>query len=144
MEQPWWVAPLFGGAGFGFGIGRIIIARFKTHAPTFEQAMAATALFLMAYIASSVLGDSFALLVISGLAIATLLRYDSSKLGYLHAGLSAVAGSIVEIVLIDAGLFHYTDSEGALFVLGIPLWLPMLYVCGATSAGCFARYFSQP
>ncbi len=40
--------------------------------------------------------------------------------------------------------FEYVDPSPGLFVFGVALWLPLLYVCAAASVGTIARATNGP
>jgi hypothetical protein len=60
---------------------------------------------------------------------------DRRPIGAMHALGAAIAGTGVEIALVQAGTFGY--HEGPLF--GVPLWLPLLYVCASYAVATVAR-----
>lgn len=56
--------------------------------------------------------------------------------GFAMGGLTALAGPIIEIILIrQLGLYHYTHADA----IGVPSWIPWVYFCGAPAVGNLGR-----
>ena len=55
--------------------------------------------------------------------------------GLFMALLTAVSGPVIEIVLINQNLYHYTHPVW----LGIPSWIPWVYFCGSPAVGNLGR-----
>lgn len=56
--------------------------------------------------------------------------------GFFMAALTALAGPLIEILLIKQfGLYHYNHTGP----LGIPTWIPWVYFCGAPAVGMLGR-----
>ena len=68
--------------------------------------------------------------------VSTLYIFYRSAQGFFMASLTAVAGPVAEIVLINYGhLYSYAHPD----VLGIPTWIPWVYFCGAPAVGNLSR-----
>ncbi len=140
--QPYWVPPLFAGAAAALGGGRLLFGSRGTSAPSFDAAAAAVGGLVIAYVASAVLPWLLASSVLAVLAALLFVRFDRTSRGLVHAGASAIAGTAVESVLVHAGAFRYVDRSSFLGPLGVPIWLPLLYACGAIGVGCLGRHLA--
>jgi hypothetical protein len=134
LGQPLWVSPLFGAAGLGFGMGRVWLDP-KASRPSEREVGVSFALFVLAYVLSTMLSGLVAVGVLGGLAVATFLACERSARGAVLALVSAAAGTGVEIALVAMGTFRY--REGDLF--GVAVWLPALYLSAAMAVGALGR-----
>jgi hypothetical protein len=75
-----------------------------------------------------------ALVLVAG-AWAIWLMVDGSVQGAALAVLNAVAGCTTEIVLTHVGAFRHLQPDA----LGIPVWLPALYLAAGPALGQLAR-----
>ena len=74
------------------------------------------------------------LLAISG--IAAWWGFDRTAQGFAMASLTAVAGPLAEIGLINvAHLYAYASPD----FLGVPTWIPWVYFCGSPAVGLLSR-----
>ena len=74
------------------------------------------------------------LLALSG--IANWWGFDRTAQGFAMASLTAVAGPLAEIGLINvAHLYAYASPD----FLGVPTWIPWVYFCGAPAVGLLSR-----
>lgn len=68
--------------------------------------------------------------------MSSMEKHLGTVVGFAMAGLTAVAGPIIEIGLIkQLGLYHYTHAGS----LGIPSWIPWVYFCGSPAVGNLGR-----
>jgi hypothetical protein len=125
----WWAPLLFLGASLGMLTGvRLFGAAPLPHQP--RQTLADGLAFVAAYASTSFLGGAPVALAL------TLLAFWAARVMTLPGWvggwsvLVAVVGSLAEILLSGAGQFGYHRPD----VLGIPWWLPMIYL----HAGVFA------
>lgn len=140
LRTAWWVPLLFANA---YGVGGYLYAlayrRMRGPREVSGWASLLVGLFAFAalYAASAFLQATH--LVKLGLlatGAAALWRWlDRSWQGVALAALTAVIGSSTEIALSRAGVFRYLDPD----LLGIPMWLPALYLASAPSFGQLAR-----
>jgi hypothetical protein len=134
-----WVPLLFAGA-YGTAIGRPVLAPEEPPLPGWKVALG-MGLFIGAYWltvapwAWPVRCVLLAVIFVTGWAIC-----DRTKLGLLIAALAAFFGPAVEITLLRAGAFVHHEAQ----VLGIPLWLPLLYTCASVGLGGLARWLAAP
>jgi hypothetical protein len=144
--QPLWVPLLFGGAGIGLGMGRLVTARWLRRPPvpvSGLEAIGALAAFFLAYVESAFVPDDVALLLLAVTGGGLFVWLDRSLVGALAALGAAVFGPLTEITLSRAGAFRYLEPASGTFVLGVPLWLPLLYVSASVSVGAIARWHAR-
>lgn len=127
--QPWWVPVEFGLAFVGIVAG---VVRLGDPAPTKgtpARAVRELAWFTAMYALSALLWTSPAACALV-LALLLALRVDALQAAGERNALPAfalvVAGPVVEGALVAAGLFAYDDR--GLLIMGIPVWLPVLYM----------------
>eukprot|EP00898_Chlorokybus_atmophyticus_P006754 jgi/Chlat1/707/Chrsp104S01196 len=118
--------------------------------PRWPVVLAGIALFAAQYSLSGVLAQAAALpssspvpvaracvdLTLGAYAVATWWLLDRTRGGLFMATLTAFAGPVIEIVLINyGGLYAYTHAD----VLGVPTWIPWVYFCGSPAVGNLGR-----
>lgn len=140
MRTAWWVPLLFTSA-YGFG-GLLYDRGWKSMrapealAPARDVALAMV-LFAALYAASGFLPFSNAIKTVillvgaAGLWIFT----DRTWQGVLLSLSAAFGGPLAEVLLSRAGVFRHQHPD----LLGIPIWLPALYLATGPSFGQFAR-----
>jgi len=138
-KAAWWVPLLFAGA-YGTGIGRPLLAPEEPPIPAWKVALG-MGLFIAAYWLTVV---PWPWLVRCALLSAIFLTgwaiCDRTRLGLIIAALAAVFGPAVEITLVHAGVFVHHEAH----VLGIPVWLPFLYLTASVGLGSLARWLTAP
>src|SRR5262245_45868447 len=125
----WWTFPLFASAAVALGLGPPAFERtwkISVEPRSRPIAIAGMALFVLAYLASCVVHGVAGAGLLVVIAAAAWWLVDRRPLAIAHAVLAAIGGFAVEATLVRCGAFVHTDGA----VLGIPLWLPVLYVCG--------------
>lgn len=65
--------------------------------------------------------------------------FDNTPQGFLWGLATAVGGPLIEIALIHAGLYSYTNPDW----LGIPFWIPWVYFCGAPANANLGRFLAK-
>jgi hypothetical protein len=141
LGMAWWTFPVFGGfvalAGLAYARLRANDAR-----PAAPLTAAAVVAFVALYAASAWLpgGNTAKLIVLFGGAVLLWGALDRTPRGALLAFGVAVIGTLGEIMLIAQGAFSYARPD----VLGVPVWLPMLYAAGATALGHAAAAIVAP
>jgi hypothetical protein len=139
--QAWWVPLQFGVASLAIVAGAMPFARRRAP-PQSLDFISGTAWFVAAYAASGLFDDHpFALAVAFVLtwAVRVALAPQPSPL-VAYSLLLAVAGTAAEAILAAAGTFAYANPD----LLGVPVWLPGLYLHGAPLALALAKAFSEP
>lgn len=135
----WWVPLLYCGA-YALGAARPWLAPHEPPLPPWKAALG-MGLFITAYALTvapwplEVRAILLALLFALGWGVC-----DRTGVGLLIAGLAAVGGPAVEITLMHAGLFAHHEVN----FLGIPVWLPLLYLTAAVGLSNLARWLAAP
>ena len=139
-QMAWWVPLLFGSS---VAIGGLVYARAwdalrgpKRFAAWWRLGVAFAA-FASSYYASAYWDASseVKLAVFAAVAAGNWGLVDRTWQGVVLAAVTAVLGCTTEITLIHLGTFRYPASHG----LGIPLWLPALYLVSGPALGQMAR-----
>ena len=48
---------------------------------------------------------------------------------------TAITGTLIEMILVNAGVFSYIHPD----ILGVPYWLPCVYACASLAVGDLGR-----
>lgn len=104
------------------------------------EAIAAVASVVAIYALTAVLrhqplGPSTAL--VWALALLAVVRFGANRAGLICGVLIAVGGTVVEIVMVGAGVFEYAGQIDCLG--GVPPWLPALYLAFGVAAARLAE-----
>jgi hypothetical protein len=139
--QAWWVPLQFGFASLAIVAGAAPFARRRAE-PGAAAFVTGTLWFVGAYAASGVF-DAHP----EALAVAFLVTWAgrvalAQRPGNLvaYSLLLAAAGTGAEAILSAAGTFAYANPD----VLGVPVWLPGLYLHGAPLALALAAAVAEP
>lgn len=138
FSMAWWVVPLFASAAVALGLGPIVLERAlgrRDPAPSAGAAFTGLGLFVVAYVLSCFVRGASAAVMLLAIGAGLAATVDRRPIGAICALAAAVAGPAVEIALVHAGLFEHHDAT----FLGIPLWLPALYVCASYGVSGIAR-----
>jgi len=137
--EAWWVPLLFGGSAV------VMIAMHNTlrawlpdpRATTFRDVAVAAAWFGGSYLASSIFkAYPLALTVaLTSSFVARMLVVRRTRLQWIYAASGAIGGPCVEILLSSTGAFRYDVPDH----LGVPIWLPALYLQAALLGDAIAR-----
>jgi hypothetical protein len=134
----WWAVPLFSAAAVALGLGPAIFERAlarEPEPPRVVPALAGMALFVVAYLVSCFVHGAPGAIALLTIAVAIFALVDRRPLAAMHALTAAAGGFAVEAALVHRGAFVHTDAA----ILGIPLWLPCLYLCASLAVSSFAR-----
>jgi hypothetical protein len=150
LQQAWWVFPLFVGATWAMVSGAETVRRALgksdhagggapgravggARAPTnLAEVALATGAFFLAYAFTAVAAE-LPNLVLVVLLLTWLLRVHRLPRWVLAFGvLAAACGVASESALSAMGLFKYVNPDG----LGVPRWLPALYLHASVTAVC--------
>lgn len=136
-KAAWWVPLLFCGA-YATGIFRLLLAWTEPPPPAWKVALG-MGLFIGAYwlTVAPWSGAIRSTLLLAIFAVAWAVC-DRTWPGMLTAAVAAVGGPTVEILLVRAGTFVHHE----VLVLGIPGWLPLLYLTAAVGLGGLARWLA--
>jgi hypothetical protein len=139
--QAWWVPLQFGVAAVAIVAGVAPFARGRAK-PGAAAFVTGTLWFVAAYAASGLFdAHPYALaaaFVVTWAVRVALARQPASLVAF--SLLLAAAGTGAEAILSAAGTFAYTNPN----VLGVPIWLPGLYLHGAPLALALSRALSEP
>lgn len=131
--QAWWTPPLFAAAAVTLGASRAWAGGDDQ-----PRALPAMALFVLAYVTSAALDGLLRTIVLVLIALVAVLACDRSARGAALAVWAGIMGTLSEMALVNEGAFRYLDRSP----LGVPDWLPFLYVTAAVGVGALARRIS--
>lgn len=144
---PFWVPFLMGGAAVLVGLSHPWLDEILPGSPIRPGvrnggwALGGVLVFLGLYLASGLLpgpaGTSNDALM-GMLALMVWAMLDRTWQGILLGILTALSGTLVEIVMVQADSFFYHSGRDNLW--GVPSWLPWLYFAASVTLGNFGRY----
>jgi hypothetical protein len=138
-QEAWWVPLIFAGAYAG-GVARPLLAGEEPPLPGWKVALG-MGLFITAYWLTVAPWPWLArTAILSAIFAVGWWSCDRTLLGVLIAGVTAIVGPTVEIVLVHAGTFVHHEA----LVFGIPGWLPFLYLTSAVGLGGLGRWLAAP
>ncbi|MEZ4298484.1 MAG: hypothetical protein R3B70_26265 [Polyangiaceae bacterium] len=93
------------------------------------------------WVASGLLpGSNAVIAVVLGVGAAAMLAVlDRTWQGVVLAVGTGLGGVVVEATLVKAGLFHHRRPD----VLGVPVWLPVVYFGGSVAIGNVGRWLAR-
>jgi hypothetical protein len=143
--QPFWVPLLFGSATLSIGLSHTWFDQWigpkKRKIMKFEACLLANLAFFSLYAMSGYLpfetgGLRDVILFLGGVSV--WLIFDRTWQGLLQASVTAMIGFGVEVLLTQIGAFYYYPH--AANAMGVPSWLPWLYVAASVSVAQMARF----
>jgi hypothetical protein len=145
LRTAWWVPLLFASA---YGVGGFLyaVAHRRLRGPASlrsgRELAIGLVIFAALYAASAYLPASNVAktIVLTAGAVSLWLWLDRSFQGLALATVAAIAGPVTEIALIRLGLFRHRQPD----FLGIPMWLPALYLASGPSFGQLSRLVLSP
>ncbi|MBI5497123.1 MAG: DUF2878 family protein [Deltaproteobacteria bacterium] len=145
--QDWWVPPEFALAGVAMGLGHRFIAVRLGGRPVPSAApvevLVGAAVFVAVYAASGWVQDTAlaygVACVVAFMGLAWWTPRDARPALLWHALGAAVMGPVVEATLSGLGLFRYHRPD----VLGVPAWLPAIYLHAAVATAALDRWFNR-
>jgi hypothetical protein len=147
---PFWVPFLFGTAAVAVGVSHPAFDKIlgpnilRPGAKTLGRVIGGLALFLGSYCLSGLLPPAKAMhndLMLALIALGTWAILDWTWQGIILGILTAVVGSLTEIILVHLGFFSYLPPKNNLW--GVASWLPWLYFTASVSVGNLGRYLSK-
>lgn len=140
FRAAWWVPLLFASAGGGGGLAYTRAYRAlggPERLTPWTVLVPVLLAFVGIYFASGFwrVDNVTKLLGLGAGALALFVIADRSWQGAVLAVAAAIVGFCVEATLVALGTFRYTSPD----VLGIPFWLPGLYLASGPSVGQLAR-----
>ena len=141
--QAWFVPPLMGAAALGLVSGHRLLVRMRGGViarGSFGAVLTYVLLFAAAYGATVWFQDQPKWLAI-GLVVAFVPVIGSHPYnGFgLHCLLAAAVGTAVEAYLVQRGEFRYLAPDW----LGVPMWLPALYLWAAAATAEMDRFLRE-
>ncbi len=143
--QAWWVPPEFALAGVALGEGHHFLARRlgqRLPAASTAEVVRACLGLLLTYGASGFLKGvphvALVLFVGGFVALLAATPTQARKTLAIHAVGTALSGPLVEATLCALGLFQYREAASPL-VLGVPVWLPRIYLHAALATAALDR-----
>lgn len=139
-----WTPALFGAAALSMAWTHAAFDRVsgRGHIPSGAAALAGFVLFAVLYFASGYLPATNAVkaaVLLAGFAVAWA-AFDRSWQGLALALFTAACGCAAEIALTAGGAFQHLQAD----VLGIPIWLPGLYLVASVAVGNVGRLVLAP
>jgi hypothetical protein len=140
----WWVPLLYTGAALGIGLSHPLADRLRSRrslAPLTPVRLAAGFVGLCAvWFGSGALPLSTTAVssILAPVALALWFFLDRTGPGLALSFVTALFGFAVEVTLSRAGLFHHTHQD----ILGVPIWLPWIYVAASVAIGNIGRYLA--
>jgi hypothetical protein len=138
-QTAWWVPLLFAGA-YATGAMRPLLGSREPALPGWKAALGMGLFILSYWLTVAPWPWLVRTAIISVLFVAGWAICDGTLLGVGIALLTAIIGPTVEITLVHAGTFVHHE----VFALGIPGWLPFLYLTAALGLGGLARWLTLP
>jgi len=135
----WWVPLLFGAAAIAIGYSHPLvdplISRTRPYRRLSSSIGELTWLVLAYLISASPLDSQAKVGLIAIIYLNFWLLAGRSWQDLLLSFVTAVTGTLVEMILVNAGVFSYTHPD----ILGVPYWLPGLYACASLAVGDLGR-----
>ena len=140
LSTAWWVPFLFMSAyGFGGYLYAVGHRQLKgpEAVPEWGPAIAGVGAFAALYAVSAFLPASNVakLAIVLAGAMGLWFALDRSRQGIALACVAAFFGPLTEFMLWRAGMFRHRQPD----LMGVPMWLPALYLASGPSFGQFAR-----
>jgi len=139
LMMAWWAPLLFGSSaafgGLAYALGYRALGGRR--APAAGPIAVALALFVAAYFATGFLPASN-MIKASVALVAAIVGWGISDRTWQGAALAlatAIVGPCVEITLVHLGAFAHLQPD----LLGVPIWLPALYLASGPAVGQLAR-----
>jgi hypothetical protein len=140
----WWVPLLFGGAVVAIGYSHPLVDPLlhnRRPPKSIVSSAAESGWIVLAYLISASTLDSR---VKTGfLCIIYLNFWLLAGTGWQNLLLSlvtAITGTLVEMVLVAGGAFSYLHPD----FIGVPYWLPCIYACASLAVGDLGRSLLTP
>jgi hypothetical protein len=135
----WWVPLLFGTAALTIGYSHPIVDPLLQHSrppPRLLISLGELTWLVLAYLVSATVLDSPAKL---GLLFVLYLNFwllaGHTWQNFLLSIVTAITGTLVEMLLVAAGAFRYLHPD----FIGVPFWLPCIYFIASLAVGDLGR-----
>ena len=135
----WWVPLLFGFAAVAIGHSHPLVDPLlhnMRRPRRLSTSIVELAWLLLAYvIAASSISSLAKTILLSLIYFNFWLLTGRGWQNLLLSFVTAVTGTLVEMILVAAGAFSYLQPD----ILGIPFWLPFMYACASLAIGDLGR-----
>ncbi len=134
----WWVPLLFGVAAIAIGYSHPLVDPLLQHRRfrRLSASIGELTWLLLAYLISASRLETIAKV---GILLIIYLNFwllaGRSWQNLLLSFVTAVTGTLIEMILVAAGVFSYTHPD----ILGVPYWLPCIYACASLAVGDLGR-----
>lgn len=144
LKAAWWVPLLFGLATLTVAYGHLFYDRLLRRpriALSWTRVVAGLLGFVAVYAGSAFLplSDILKTIVLSMGVALMIWQLNPSWYAIPPLLTTALIGCTVEGALSRMDYFHYTHPD----ILGVPMWLPLLYAAASIGVGNWARKLSQ-
>lgn len=144
MGLAWWVPLLFGGATVAIGYSHPMIDPLlhnRRPSKHMMSSMAESGWIVLAYlISASTLGSmakaAFLWIIYFNFWLLAGIGWQNLLLSLV----TAITGTLVEMVLVAGGAFSYLHPD----FIGVPYWLPCMYACASLAVGDLGRSLLVP
>lgn len=135
----WWVPLLFGAAAVVIGYSHPLVDPLLHHRRRRPHPLITSGELLWLLLAYTISTSILYSLAKVGLLLVIYLNFWVIEgRGWQNLLLSlatAITGTLIEMVLVAAGMFSYVHPD----FIGVPYWLPCLYMCASLAVGDFGR-----
>ena len=135
----WWVPLLFGAAAVAIGYSHPLVDPLLQHRrPTRRLSISLGELswLLLTYLIGASIFESVAKV---GILIIVYFNFwllaGRSWQNLLLSLVTAITGTLIEMILVAAGVFSYIHPD----IFGVPYWLPCIYACASLAVGDLGR-----
>ena len=135
----WWVPLLFGAAAVAIGYSHPLADPLLQHRRPPRRLLSSlgelTWLFLAYLIAATALKSVAKVGILIVIYLDFWLLAGRSWQNLLLSLVTAITGTLIEMILVNAGVFSYIHPD----ILGVPYWLPCVYACASLAVGDLGR-----
>lgn len=134
----WWVPLLFGAAVVSIACSHPLVdplLHHRRYRPLLNSVIA-LAWLPLAYLISASVFDTFTK---TGLLLLIYINFwlltGGGWQNIVLSLVTAIAGTLIEMILVAAGAFSYLHPD----LLGVPYWVPCMYACASLALGDLGR-----
>jgi hypothetical protein len=137
----WWVPLLLGTAAVAIGYSHPLLDPLLGQAPRphpLPVSVAGLSWLLLAYlISATALLSIEKVVLLCTIYLNFWLLAGRSWQNLLLSVITAITGTLIEMLLVAAGAFSYVHPD----FIGVPYWLPCMYACASLALGNLGRSF---
>ncbi|RAQ95465.1 hypothetical protein [Thermogemmatispora tikiterensis] len=137
---PWWVPLLTGSAAVAIGLSHPLLDPLLAHLRTTRRlstSIAALGWLCLAYLLGAIPLAPLARCGLLGLLYLNFwLLAGRSWQNLIFSAVVAITGTLIEMILVNAGIFSFPQNAE---LLGVPAWLPWLYAYASLALGDLGR-----